>query len=212
MWHAHSGIQRSDGVFGPLIVREYEKKNPLAKLYDFDLPEHVVTTIDWFNTSSLNKIVSNYAGVDSSANSILINGKGRGQLNLNEKMSETPREIFHVENGKKYRFRFIYPGITMCPIEISIDNHNLTVIASDGRLLEPYEVTSFVIYPGERFDFILNANQLNSSYWFKAKGLSDCSVHKNMEFAIVKYQSDTSTDTPLIDFDYYNITRSGLVN
>jgi L-ascorbate oxidase len=212
MWHAHAGIQRADGLYGPLIVREYERKNPLANLYDFDLPEHVVTIIDWFNKSSLNKIVSNYKGADSRANSFLINGKARGEVLLNEEKAETPREVFHVEQGEKYRFRLIYPGITMCPIEVSIDNHNLTIIASDGRLLQPYEVTSLVMYPGERYDFILNANQIINSYWLKVKGLSDCSVHKLFELAILKYRGDAISNSPIIDFDYHNITRDGLVS
>ena len=45
-----------------------------------------------------------------------------------------------MELGKKYRFRLISNAILNCPMKFSIDNHNLTIIASDGRPLEPYEV------------------------------------------------------------------------
>ena len=99
----------------------------------------------------------------------------------------------------------------MCPIEISIDKHNFTIIASDGRFLEPCEVTSLVMYPGERFDFILNANQPISSYWFKFKGLADCSVHKVYEIALLEYRGVDFSYKPIIDFDYHNVTREGLV-
>ena len=34
-----------------------------------------------------------------------------------------------------------------CPIQFSVDNHNMTMIASDGKPFEPYEVDIAVIFP-----------------------------------------------------------------
>ena len=42
----------------------------------------------------------------------------------------------------------INAGILYCPIEFSVDNHNLTVIATDGNNIEPYEVQSLIIMAG----------------------------------------------------------------
>lgn len=39
--------------------------------------------------------------------------------------------------GKRYRFRMISNGLLDCPIKISIDNHSLLVIASDGNPIQP---------------------------------------------------------------------------
>lgn len=39
--------------------------------------------------------------------------------------------------GFKYRFRVINAEFLNCPIEMSVDGHNITVIASDGYDLEP---------------------------------------------------------------------------
>ena len=50
----------------------------------------------------------------------------------------------------RYRFRVISPGFTLCPISVSIDNHTLTMIASDGSPFRPVEVQSVVLEPGER--------------------------------------------------------------
>ena len=50
----------------------------------------------------------------------------------------------------RYRFRVISPGFTTCPISVSIDNHTLTMIASDGSPFRPVGVQSFVLEPGER--------------------------------------------------------------
>lgn len=41
--------------------------------------------------------------------------------------------------GRKYRFRLINAGYLNCPIEISIDKHNLTVFNSDGNDFIPEE-------------------------------------------------------------------------
>lgn len=50
----------------------------------------------------------------------------------------------------------------------------MTVIASDGSPVEPFETEILVIYGGERFDVVLNANQNVGNYWIRAQGLADC--------------------------------------
>ena len=44
-WHSHSGVQRVDGLHGPLIVRE--PNDPNAALYDYDLLKHIISVQDW---------------------------------------------------------------------------------------------------------------------------------------------------------------------
>ena len=46
---------------------------------------------------------------------------------------ETPRSVFAVKQGLRFRFRIVNAGILYCPIEVSIDNHLLAVIAVDGK-------------------------------------------------------------------------------
>jgi FtsP/CotA-like multicopper oxidase with cupredoxin domain len=60
----------------------------------------------------------------------------------------TPRAEFRVKSNARYRFRLINAGFLYCPLEFSIDGHNLTVIASDGKSLEPLEVESLIVYAG----------------------------------------------------------------
>lgn len=149
-YHAHSGLQRADGVFGHLIVREYDKNNVHLDKYDFDLIEHVISVNDWLNNTSIAKFSGHHHNDgDNKPNSILINGKG--VLNDNGNSIEMPRAEFFVKSGKRYRFRLINAGVLYCPIEFSIDNHRLIVIASDGKPLEPYNVESLIIYAGKTF-------------------------------------------------------------
>lgn len=156
MWHAHAGLQRADGVFGPIVIHEYEHDNPYLNYYDYDLQEHVITVNDWINDTSIAKFSGHHHNDgDNKPSSILINGKGvLKEFNLNGTKLYTPRALFSVEYGKKYRFRLINAGILYCPIEFSIDKHNLTIIASDGKYFEPYEVESLIIYAGFYYIYI----------------------------------------------------------
>lgn len=77
-WHAHTGSQKLDGIFGSFIVRETEDQEPHSHLYDFDLVNHVVVVNDWFNEESTNRFPGRRAGkIRQIADAFLINGKGR---------------------------------------------------------------------------------------------------------------------------------------
>ncbi len=51
------------------------------------------------------------------------------------------------------------------PFRVSVDGHGISVVASDGCDIRPVKVESFVINPGERFDFTLTADQPAGNYW-----------------------------------------------
>ena len=53
--------------------------------------------------------------------------------------------------------------------EISIDDHVLWVMASDGSDIEPIEVTSVIINPGETTDVEIQADQTPGHYWIRAR-------------------------------------------
>ena len=75
-YHAHAGHQKANGVFGALIVRAPEDNNPNFKLYDFDLPHHIIIVTDWMHHLA----EEDFPGVISRSvltKSILINGHGR---------------------------------------------------------------------------------------------------------------------------------------
>jgi hypothetical protein len=52
------------------------------------------------------------------------------------------------------------------------------MIASDGSPFEKIEVNSFIIFAGERFDFVLNASQPVGNYWIRVRGLGVCGFSK----------------------------------
>lgn len=134
----------------------------------------------------------------------------REKRNLVEDAELIPLHVFVVQAGKRYRFRLINAEFLNCPMALSIDNHTMTMIASDGSEFVPIVVDSFVSYAGERFDFILDANQAVDNYWIRIKGLMDCderftSAHQT---AILRYSGAAEVEP--IDFPVYNHTRPGV--
>lgn len=181
-YHSHVGMQRSDGIFGALIIREPKSELPpsIQKYYSSDLEDCVMIVQDWDHKIGSNIFSSFHHSIgNNKPKNILINGKGRyiDHLNNDSKNKEwkpTPYEVFTTVKGTNKRFRVINSGFLNCPIEVSIDNHTLIVIAFDGHYIEPIHVDTINIYAGERFDFILFPNQAISNYWIRANGVMDC--------------------------------------
>ncbi|XP_066583904.1 uncharacterized protein [Prorops nasuta] len=196
-WHSHSGLQRGDGLFGPLIVRSPPGKDYHNDIYDID--EHTVLIFDWAHKMGTDMFLAHHhADGDNKAPNILINGLGRYKsiTKENNVTENIPYSTFLVKKNLRYRFRLINAEFLNCPIEISIDNHTLQLISSDGRDVERVEADSFVSYAGERFDFIVEANQPVDNYWIRFRGLMDCderflSAH---QAAILRYEGAPEQD------------------
>lgn len=107
-------------------------------------------------------------------NIVFVPTKRQKRSNDYEESELIPFEVFYVNENNKYRFRLINAEFLNCPMEFSVDSHNLTIFSSDGNDIKPIEVSSFVSYAGERFDFIINANQNSGNYWIRVRGLMDC--------------------------------------
>ena len=75
-----------------------------------------------------------------------------------------------MKKGNTYRFRVIQAGM-MYPLKVSVDGHNLKVVATDGFDITPYPCESIIINPGERFDFLLTADQNVGNYWIRVDSI-----------------------------------------
>lgn len=260
-WHSHIGVQRSDGALGALVVRRPIAEVPaiVSRLYDHDLPAHMMIIQDWEHASAVATFSSFHHSIgDNKPQNLLINGRGKYldtkardpavtivDVETFTKMTQalptsteqypkdveiiqngaatsggsdaaavpikieeatprrkrqapaapqpepvlTPLATFTVTAGGRYRFRTINAGFLNCPVEISIDQHNITVIQTDGYYFEPVEVSSLVTYAGERFDFVVMANQPVANYWIRYRGLMDCDERftKAYQVAVLRY-------------------------
>ena len=150
-YHSHSGKQRTEGMFGSLIVKENEAR--IAEVAnntgDFkDYPEqHTLIFIDWAAPISYFSEVGSFPYWSG-----LINGRGK---HPEVDYIKTRLSIFTVEPNNVYRFRLI-GAQSRNAYKVSIDEHtNLTVIASDGAFVNPITVDYIIMHSGERFDFLL---------------------------------------------------------
>lgn len=72
----------------------------------------------------------------------------------------------------------------------------MTMIASEISYIKPFPIDSLYSVPGERYDFVVNANQPAKDYWIRVKTINPC--RKQVEaFAILRYGDDyrMSVDT-----------------
>ncbi|XP_036233665.2 uncharacterized protein Mco4 [Bactrocera oleae] len=196
-WHSHVGHQRGFGIAGALVVRQPKAEDVHASLYDFDSSEHTIMLQDWI-----------YNQEDLVPQSILIDGVGQKIPTVNgsnpTKTTPTLYATYSVVRGGRYRFRVIFNGIANCPISVSIDNHELVVIASDGNDIVPVKVSKITLNGGERFDFVLHANQAVENYWIRVKGYNFCKINQLHQEAILHYEGAKRRTLPRakVFYDY----------
>uniref|UniRef100_A0A1X7U061 Plastocyanin-like domain-containing protein n=1 Tax=Amphimedon queenslandica TaxID=400682 RepID=A0A1X7U061_AMPQE len=242
-YHSHSGAQRTDGLFGALIVKEKEQGNAqytafLNKLNDmklepnknyFDNPgEHTLTLLDWQKSSSLDlftqiqssiryfnidkasELQGNRAATGTSSTdgafigpvpywSGLINGRGR---NNDTDYSNSILSEFNVTAGNTYRFRLI-GAQSLYAYRFSIEDHKLTVIATDGQFIKPVMVDYIIIHSGERYDFLLKTKEVTTIRQFMIRAVTlkftatSTYLEEQSAEAILNYNSVT---TPSSDY------------
>ncbi|XP_071848945.1 uncharacterized protein [Apostichopus japonicus] len=192
-WHSHIGSNRVDGLAGPLIVRSIE--DPHQNLYDVDDSSHILFLQDWMNiTQSTNFLKYLFDIGENKPDFLLINGQGKGPPFYQgfDEPFFTPRYVLYVERFRRYRLRLINNGFTACPLQVTIDSHELLLIAADGRPIQATSCDGIFMTSGERFDVVIHANQTIGNYWVRLLGLEyECSTCK--EFAILRYKGAPET-------------------
>ncbi|CAH1790455.1 unnamed protein product [Owenia fusiformis] len=213
-YHSHIGAQRTNGIYGPMIIHERPKENQTP------IEEFTMTISDWnhdfdSDTGHLKMVYGLYNGkskfkgtksLDGASFSMfqyhagLVNGRGRWYDPATDKHNGAPLEVFNVTRATKYKFRVIAAG-SLYPFRISVDSHILTIIASDGYDLKPVVAESFIINPGERFDFEITTDAAVDNYWIRGETI-EVDV-KNHIFEAVLHYADAPYST-----DWDNIITS----
>ncbi|XP_025829793.1 putative laccase-11 isoform X2 [Agrilus planipennis] len=177
IWHAHSGSDIADGVFGALVVRQPHKFDFHKKFYDYDLKEHTLVISEGGDENSIKNHYSPRA--------LMINGASSN--------SGKETHTFTVKQGKRYRFRVAYVGgLFNCPVQISLDNHILKIVSLDGNPVLPFEASSIDLMKGERVDFIVNAKVNEGSHLLRITSLL-CYESVREVNALVKYNNGEAT-------------------
>ena len=185
LWHAHAGADVANGIFGALIVKQADVRDPQRALYDIDDQNHVVLVTPWQHTEEIT-----FTQGRAKPAILLVNGKGRQPNGPN-----VPLATFTVVPGRRHRFRVANAGgAGSCPITISIDAHPLLLIALDGQPVEPRQVTSITLAKGERADFVLKANKRVASYWMNVHTSKECGTTPVNGVAVLRYNGSSMED------------------
>eukprot|EP00005_Dracoamoeba_jomungandri_P002801 CAMPEP_0174251510 /NCGR_PEP_ID=MMETSP0439-20130205/1305_1 /TAXON_ID=0 /ORGANISM="Stereomyxa ramosa, Strain Chinc5" /LENGTH=624 /DNA_ID=CAMNT_0015331841 /DNA_START=93 /DNA_END=1967 /DNA_ORIENTATION=- len=210
-YHSHHGLQRPDGLFGPLIIEAAPNKaSPTLREKLCDVDDFIMVVNDWYPESSVTELLKRVGpgyypngpqqpptnwthSVDGKIvgeipfNSALINGRGRFyDKDHPEGVIPIPFTVYNVEDNKRYCFRAIGANMEKA-LMISVDGHILTVFASDGSEVDPFQADNLVVHPGETFDFMINADQSEGSgnFWIRAKTMEV--EEANSGFAVLHY-------------------------
>ncbi|KAF5386580.1 hypothetical protein D9615_002148 [Tricholomella constricta] len=178
-YHSHFSTQYCDGLRGPFVV--YDDHDPHRHLYDVDDENTIITVTEWWHTPS-----PSILGVPVS-HTTLINGKGRANDG-----PAVPLSVVNVKRFKRYRVRLISIACES-NFMFSIDNHSLLVIEVDSQNIRPYYADKIQIFPGQRYSFVLFANQRVDNYRIRAlpsAGAGDLPLNFNggINSAILRYK------------------------
>ncbi|KAJ6603261.1 laccase 2 precursor [Mycena vulgaris] len=194
-------------AMGPLIV--YDLDDPHAALYDVDDDTTVITLADCspspINPAHIDHGPASTLGLVPTLISTLINGLGRYAGGPTSQLT-----VISVTAGQRYRMRLI--SMSCDPNFIfTIDGHTMTIIEADSVNTEPLTVDSIQIYAGQRYSFILTADQTVDNYWVRTVANGGTAGFDNgINSAILRYvgadevdPATTATDStaPLVETD-----------
>ena len=200
-YHSHVGLQRTNGLFGALIIKEDPDSDFINNGEFEDKPdEHTLVIIENGIVAAKSEPSENLCYEDGSRIPPQISGF-IPVLNRIELAGNTPK-TFYVDYGKTYRFRLI-GAVAGTAYHFSIDSHKLIVVATDGYVVKPFETDYIIFHTGERYDFLLEATQTSSkSYPIRIELLTincDSKTRRNpivgMALLTYNYSPYSSSDT-----------------
>lgn len=87
----------------------------------------------------------------------------------------------------------------------------MEIIATDSFNVRPVIVDSLITTSGERYDFVIHANQQQDHYWIRLRALGVCENRKIEQFAVLSYAPSSVSNIilsvptkhfPLFDDDF----------
>ncbi|KAK9769826.1 hypothetical protein SCAR479_13479 [Seiridium cardinale] len=184
-YHSHYSLQYPEGVAGPLVIH-----GPTSADWDIDLGPILIS--DWIHDTAYVAFDVEIAGRAVDTDSILVNGHGHYK-------NVTGGSYFQTcfTPGKRHLLRLIN-GASTTSFKFSIDDHTMTVVASDLVAVEPFEVDDLFIGIGQRYTVIVEAKaDANTDYWMRTApqdrcgGFNDWTPENNT--AVVKYNGASTT-------------------
>lgn len=117
-YHAHTGIERINGLNGVFTIRTLNDQN--ADAYDTDCSENTIFLLDWDNKLAEEKSPGT-SKVAPVPDSLLINGFGSYLDPESGSYAFAPIPVFYAERGKRNLFRLVNARSDACISELSVN-------------------------------------------------------------------------------------------
>ncbi|KAK9443379.1 Multicopper oxidase family protein [Metarhizium brunneum] len=168
-YHAHSALQRADGLYGGLIVHRPLQDGGKGDdvLYDYQ-KEQLLLIGDWYHRTAdevLDWFVDpDHYGLEPAPDSLLLNGRGRFNCSMAVKArpvecQDVQRPILGLLDAQRIRLRVINTGVSAA-FSLAVSNGVMELITVDGGYpvdkQTPGTKAIGLLYPGERMDMILD--------------------------------------------------------
>lgn len=155
-YHAVSPFQKRHGLYGAFIVHD---TNGGENHHSHDSGDRVVLLQDTF-----------LQPIDKK--DFLINGIGKFECSLtdNKRCQRYPEILLNV--GHRNRLRIINTS-TSTTYNISVDEHLMEVVETDGTIIESVKVHYLTIGPGQRYSIIIEAEERQTPVFLRAEAITE---------------------------------------
>ncbi|KAH6659817.1 Cupredoxin [Truncatella angustata] len=191
-WHAHSSVQYTDGIYGPIVIRDPSEMVPETDeervLFVGDLYHTYGSVLLGSYLNSTSTWVPFESGVEPLADNILINGQHTYNCSVESSTYPpdpaspiasncTGGQLYHtkVHKGQRIRLRLINSS-SFLSYWFSIDNHTLSIVELDGVEIEPISARGVYLNIGQRVSAVVTANQTAGNYYIRATMPQTCFV------------------------------------
>lgn len=174
-YHSHTSAQYGNGVWGTIQI-----EGPSSDNYDIDLGVFPIN--DYYYKSADELVVQTSRGAPPASDNVLFNG-----TNINPLIpTDGAYAVVNLTPGKRHRLRIINPSVEN-NYQISLVNHDFTVIATDFVPVSTSTLDNIFVAIGQRYDIIIDADQDVDSYWFNVTMFptSGCGTSKNLKPAAI---------------------------
>ncbi|KAK8051277.1 diphenol oxidase [Apiospora rasikravindrae] len=159
-YHAHLGVQYTDGAYGPIVVRD-----PQGEMAPQTDEERILFVGDVYHA---------YGVVSTTYPPDLDNDPYARKAEDNSSCTGGRMYTTKVKPGTKLRLRLINSS-SFLSYWVSIDNHTLTVVELDGVEIEPLTGQRGVyLNIGQRVSVIVDADQTPGNYFIRASLPQTC--------------------------------------
>lgn len=209
-YHAHQGVQSSDGLHGPLIIHSRDERSLQQIEYATD---RVIMVSDHYHDLSSELVVPYLAPDNENAEPVpdgaLINGRAiRNCDDLPHRKCENGTgnvgvPTFALESDQYHRLRVINVG-AFAEFQFQVDEHQLAVTEVDGTDVVPAYFHRLNINPAQRYSVILHTNNTRiDRYRMRARMITTCFAEPNPYMVsevqgIVQYGARSASKAPVL--------------